>query len=102
MITPEKRPKKLHKHNLNDGFQRKNSTTRKNKSISSSSPENGLILNINFGGVDTTSILERQSFTITDFALYVANIHNLLFGMSFVSFMEVFLEIVIHLLKFFG
>jgi len=63
------------------------------------SPENRRLI---IGSMETTSILERQSFTITDFALYVANIYNLLFGMSFVSFMEVLLEMAIHFVKFFG
>jgi len=103
IFEPKKRlnqPEKLKKRKLNNKCKRKNATTRTNKR---STPENRrLILNLNFGSMETTSILERQSFTITDFALYVANIYNLLFGMSFVSFMEVLLEMAIQFVKFFG
>jgi len=58
-----------------------------------------VVLNIKFGNMDTTRVLEKQSFTLTDFVLYVANIFNLFVGMSFVSFAEVFVQVVMRILQ---
>jgi len=90
-IFTQRRP--IKRHNFN-------SSHRKMSDVDEILPTDAVVKIVYHPNVDEY-IVEQPAFELIDFFLYTANVFNLFLGMSFVSFCEFFMQIILSIHRYF-